>query len=86
QRDRFSGGKILFNSQMNSDEIHKYCALEPKVKEWFAGALEKLDVSARGYSKILKVARTIADIDGLKAIRREHLAEAMQLNNSYIMG
>ncbi|MCR5357713.1 MAG: YifB family Mg chelatase-like AAA ATPase [Lachnospiraceae bacterium] len=86
QSERFLGTGMMFNSQMGADEILEYCSLKPEVREWFSHALKKLDISARGYSKILKVARTIADIDELEEIGRDHLAEAIQFNNSYIMG
>ena len=85
QRKRFRDDGILFNSQMGPDEIIKYCTLRPEVESWFAGALKKLDISARAYGRILKVARTIADIDSREDIAKEDLAEAIQLNNSYIL-
>ncbi len=86
QKRRFEGSGILFNSQMSSEELSRYCILPDAEKEWLAGALKRLDISARGYSKILKVARTIADADGCETIEKEHLAEAIQLNNSKILG
>lgn len=85
QKMRFEGSGILFNSQMGQDELDRYCTLPGTVKAWFADALEKLDISARSYGRVLKVARTIADIDGKAEIGKEHLAEAIQLNNSYIL-
>lgn len=85
QRERFKDRGILFNSQMGQDEIDRYCMLSGEVKSWFADALRRLDISARSYTRILRVARTIADIDGKEGIGREHLAEAIQLNNSYIL-
>ena len=86
QKERFKGLGILFNSQMGPDETERFCRLDEDVRDWFAGALSSLDISARSYFKILKVARTIADMDGLADIGREHLAEAIQLNDSEIMG
>lgn len=86
QKERFKGSRILFNSQMGSDEIERFCIFDDKVAGWFTNALVRLDVSARSYNKILKVARTIADIDGQEMIGKEHLGEAIQLNNSEIMG
>ncbi len=85
QKERFKGRGILFNSQMGSDDMDRFCSLGGKEAEWFTHALSKLDISARSYNKILKVARTIADLDGLDNIGRDHLAEAIQLNNSEIM-
>lgn len=85
QKERFAKERILFNSQMGPDELAKYCVLLKSVKEWFMEALEKLDISARAYGRILKVARTVADIDGSTNIEKDHLAESIQLNNSYIL-
>ncbi|MCR5508545.1 MAG: YifB family Mg chelatase-like AAA ATPase [Lachnospiraceae bacterium] len=86
QNERFAGSGILFNSQMDSKMLGRYCALSGEVRDWFAGVLKQMDISARGYGKILKVARTIADIDEREEIGREHLAEAVSFNNSQIMG
>ena len=85
QRIRFEGSGILFNSQMGAEETGRFCRLPDDVREWFSDALERLDISARSYNKILKVARTIADIAGADDIEKEHLSEAMFLNNSYII-
>ena len=85
QRERFRDRPILFNSQMLPDDIEKFCALDKKVSDWFTHAIAKMEVSARSYHKILKVARTIADLDDEENIRGDHLAEAIQLNNSEIM-
>lgn len=85
QKERFKDRPILFNSQMGSEDIEKFCALDRTVTEWFAHAIDRIDISPRSYNKILKVARTIADLDGKDNIGRVHLAEAIQLNNSEIM-
>ena len=85
QKERFKGIPILFNSQMGSDEIERFCSLDDDTAAWFGHALSSLDVSARSYNKILKVARTIADLDGCDRIGKAHLSEAIQLNNSDIM-
>ena len=85
QKERFKGRPILFNSQMNPEDIDKFCVLDRAVKEWYAHAIDRIDISPRSYNKILKVARTIADLDGRENIGRVHLAEAIQLNNSEIM-
>lgn len=85
QRKRFENDGILFNSQMGADEISRYCYMDDKVKAWFSDALSKLDISARSYNKILKVARTIADMDGMDDIGKSHLCEAIRFNDSKIM-
>jgi magnesium chelatase family protein len=85
QKIRFEGSGILFNSQMGAEETGRFCRMTDDIRKWFMDALERLDISARSYNKILKVARTIADIAGSDEIEREHLKEAMFLNNSYII-
>ncbi|MCR5602314.1 MAG: YifB family Mg chelatase-like AAA ATPase [Lachnospiraceae bacterium] len=85
QKIRFEGSGILFNSQMGAEETGRFCRMSDDIRKWFMDALERLDISARSYNKILKVARTIADIAGSDEIEREHLKEAMFLNNSYII-
>ena len=85
QKERFKGRPILFNSQMGSEDIENFCFLDRTVRDWFAHAIDSIDISPRSYNKILKVARTIADLDGQENIGRVHLAEAIQLNNSEIM-
>ena len=85
QKERFKGRPILFNSQMGSEDIENFCFLDRTVRDWFANAIDSIDISPRSYNKILKVARTIADLDGQENIGRVHLAEAIQLNNSEIM-
>jgi magnesium chelatase family protein len=78
QKNRFKGGKFLTNSQMGVREISKYCKLSPPGEQLLRQAYEKLNLSARGYGKILKVARTIADLAGVDQIEPSHLAEAIQ--------
>ena len=58
--------------------LEKYCKLDKECKEILEKSFNKLGLSARAYAKILKVARTIADIDGKKDIEISHLAEAIQ--------
>ena len=86
QKNRFEDTGILFNSQMGTDDIRKYCVLKDDVRLWFAEALKSMDISARSYSRVLKVARTVADLDGKDDIEKKHLCEALQLNNSNIFG
>ena len=79
QKKRFRGKEIDFNAQMNAKEVEEYCILEPAAKTYMQRAYEALGLSARGYHKILKVARTIADLDGKEIIDNRHLAEAIGL-------
>jgi magnesium chelatase family protein len=66
------------NSQMNSKMIQKYCTLNDECSNLLKGAMDRLNLSARAYDRILKVARTIADLDNSQYIKEEHLAEAIQ--------
>ena len=58
--------------------IEEYCKIDEESKELLRKAFEKLGLSGRAYSRILKVARTIADLDGDEQIRKNHIAEAIQ--------
>jgi len=78
QQQRFSGSKVHCNAQMNSRLIRKHCELDPAGHRMLELAGDKLGFSARSYSRILKVARTIADLAGSESIREPHLAEAIQ--------
>jgi len=79
QIKRFAEYKGVFsNSQMTPKMIEKYCELQPEVKELLREAISKLGFSARAYTKILKLARTIADLDGEEKIAAYHVGEAIQ--------
>jgi len=65
------------NAQMGSREVDHYCPLNPQDALFLENAIEKLKLSTRAYHKILKVARTIADIEGCEQINRQHLGEAL---------
>ncbi len=72
------GAAIYANGNMSQQEIKRYCALSPKVEMLLQNAIEKLDLTMRSYYKILKVARTIADIAGKEHIGKEDVCEAIQ--------
>ena len=78
QTKRFKKDKIVSNSEMNSKLIKKHCALSPDSLEILKLAVNKLNLSARSYNKILKVSRTIADLDEAINILPNHIAEALQ--------
>ena len=78
QLERYKDDKIYSNSQLTPKLVEKYCKLDKECKEILEKSFNKLGLSARAYAKILKVARTIADIDGKKDIEISHLAEAIQ--------
>ena len=67
------------NAEISTRELERDCALGPSERRWFETALERLGLSARAYHRVLRVARTIADLDGgVALLEREHLAEALQ--------
>jgi magnesium chelatase family protein len=80
QLQRFKGLKhrIFANGQMGNREIKKFCPLDTGSEKLLKMAVEKLDLSARSYFKVLKIARTIADLEGVEAIRQHHIQEALQ--------
>jgi magnesium chelatase family protein len=69
---------IYCNAQISSRMLRKFCKLDDPCITLLKNAMDKLGLSARAYDRILKVARTIADIDGYENIRTEHMAEAIQ--------
>lgn len=79
QQHRFAGRKGLFkNADMQSKDIREYCRLDDAGEELIKLAITKLGLSARAYDRILKVARTIADLAATESIRTEHIGEAIQ--------
>ncbi|MCX6997897.1 MAG: YifB family Mg chelatase-like AAA ATPase [Kiritimatiellaeota bacterium] len=79
QQERFKGSaRVHCNATMRSRDIHKYCALGPEAQEMLKMAITELNFSARAYDRILKVARTIADLAGAEQIETAHVAEAIQ--------
>ena len=79
QENRFvENEKIHANSQMNTKQNQSHCKLNPQSQELLKTAMEKLDLSARAYDRILKVSRTIADLDNAENISSAHIAEAIQ--------
>ena len=77
QKERFKDCGRNFNSELDSSEILDFCRMEPSAQRLLENAFEKLSLSARGYHKILKVARTIADLEESELIREAHIAEAI---------
>ena len=77
QLERFKGLGIYSNSQMPPHLINKYCKLDEESEDLLQSAFETLNLSARGHNRILKVARTIADLDGCENIEIQHIAEAI---------
>ena len=78
QEKRFGGDGIYTNSQMRNKHVRKYCKLDGEVERLLRMAVEKFDLSARGYFRLIKVARTIADLENSENIAAKHMAEALQ--------
>lgn len=78
QRNRFKGTSKHTNSQITSSDIKKYCTLDQQSNQLLENAFTKLKLSARAYNRILKVARTIADLCDSENIESKHIAEAIQ--------
>lgn len=81
QQARYKNENIYFNSQLSSSQINKYCQLGEKETQLMKTAFERLGLSARAYHKVLKLARTIADLSNSEEISITHIAEALQLRN-----
>lgn len=81
QIERYKDDGIYFNSQLTASLIEKYCVLGEAEREILKGVFDRLQLSARAYHKILKIARTIADLEQSKDISVVHIAEAVQLRN-----
>jgi magnesium chelatase family protein len=75
---RFRGTSYTANARMPVSQLKKYCALDPKLGDLLQQAMEQLSLSARAYDRILKVARTIADLAESERIESPHLLEAIQ--------
>ena len=78
QLRRFYDEKIYTNAQMGPRHIRKHCVLAPECEKIMENAVTKLGFSARGYDRILKVSRTIADLAGDDELSPKHLSEAVQ--------
>lgn len=77
QRDRFKDENILYNSSMDGRMIKKYCVLDKESRQYIEKIYNDNSMSARGYYKVLKVARTIADFAGKERIDLEDIEEAV---------
>jgi len=76
QTERFRSENIFTNAEMSSRQIEKYCPLSDECKELLEKLIRRLGLSARAFSRIIKVARTIADLDSSKGIEPRHITEA----------
>ena len=78
QRKRFAGTKITCNADMTPKEVRDCCRVEETAQSLLKAAMTQLYLSARAFHRILKLARTIADLENADTIRAQHLAEAIQ--------
>lgn len=85
QYERYKKIGINTNSQLYGKQIEKFCKINLKGESIMQKAFERLNLSARGYTRILKVARTIADMDGSYDIKPKHLLESIQYRSFSIM-
>lgn len=89
QNKRFTNGKaagIVCNADMRIGEIRKFCQLQDEGQGLMRSAMSQLQLSARAYHRILKLARTIADLAGSEDIQSAHLGEALQYRPKIMMG
>jgi len=78
QRRRYEGTRVLANADMTAVEVRQHCPMDAPTKGLLQAAMKQLHLSARAFHRILKLARTIADLSGAEAIQAAHLAEALQ--------
>jgi magnesium chelatase family protein len=81
QQERFKKEKIYSNAQMPPRLIRQYCEIGPEAQKHLEQAMTKMGLSARAYDRILKVSRTIADMEGKGQITEKHISEAIQYRN-----
>lgn len=77
QQERFSGSGILYNSQIPPSAMEQWCVMEKEGAEILHETFEKMEMTARGYYRALRVARTIADMEGAPEIGRAHICESL---------
>ena len=81
QTNRFDDSNIFCNAKMTNSQIKKYCKLDKESNKVLELAFDNLKLSARAYNRILKVARTIADLEGSENIEKDHIVEAIGYRN-----
>lgn len=78
QKQRFKGTDILFNSEIPPSKLTEYCPLDGQAEDFMKSSFDSLGLSARAYDRIMKVARTAADLDGSEVIEKKHISRAVQ--------
>lgn len=78
QRERYKGSGILFNSEIPPSRLRELCPLDKGAEEFLRDSFDRLGLSARAYDRIMKVARTVADLDGSEVISKMHISRAVR--------
>ena len=81
QLERYKNDGIITNSELTSKLIKKYCEIDDSTKQFLKNAINQFNLSARAYDRILKISRTIADLDNKEKIELTHVAQALQLRS-----
>ncbi len=81
QKTRFRNSRTLYNSRMTNREIKEYCKIDEETEDVFEMAVKKMNLSARSFFRVLKVSRTIADLEDSRKISKRHLLEALSYKN-----
>ena len=81
QLERFKGTSITCNARITTDKLHEFCPLDDTATAIMKRSFDAMGLSARAYDRILKIARTIADMDNSEVIKRDHIFEAIQFRN-----
>ena len=85
QAERFAGTEVVCNAHMTPAMVGRFCALDDAGERILKGAFDRMGLTARSHDRILRVARTIADLEGEERISASHLAEAVQYRNTDIL-
>jgi magnesium chelatase family protein len=85
QKKRFAGRGVSCNAQMTAPMVGEFCPLDAAGEKLMKAAFERMGLTARSHDRILRVARTIADLEAAESIQAHHLAEAIQYRNTDIL-
>ena len=78
QSQHFARAKIFSNAKMSNRHIRTHCKIDAAARRLLEAAIDKLGLSARAFNRVLKIARTIADLEGEQSIQVDHISEAIQ--------